>query len=401
MIVLRPYEPRVLMPVPTAQWRTPSLSLPRDQFGNEVVRTYFRLTAKAHDGHVVWAGWFESRDDADAFLWAMATGSLRYERELWRLPTPEWHPGISEELSYHFATVTFLTATSSSTYTKPGDWNDSNNTVECVGAGGSGGIANRATAVVALATGGGGGGYGKYTNLSLSGNATYQCGTHGSSVTRSTAGATNGNAGTDTWFGVSATDYASASVGGVGGGAGQTLNTGTSGTVSGGAGGGGKGTSSFTGGNGGAITNASSTPRVGTGGGGAAGKNANGNNGAEALNVTGSTARAGGQGDGTFGGAGGSNAGGAGGNGTEWQASPAYGSGGGGGGREASTTSVAGAGGTYGAGGGGAGGGSSSGPAATTVTSGDGTQGLIVVTYEPATPSSFSLANNNIPMIGM
>lgn len=383
---------KFLMPIPKWQWREPSVALPRDQFWNKTVQTRFRLTAKLSDNYTAWTGWFDDRDDADAFLFALIYGSLRYERELWRLPTTNWHPGIGDNLVYDFATVTFLTSTSSSTYTLPSDWNNSNNTIECIGGGGSGGASNRSTSVASCAAGGGGGGYGKYTNLILSTNATYKCGIGGSSVNRTTVGATSGNAGTETWF--NGADYATASVGGSFGSGGAALSSGSSGTANGGAGGGGKGTSSFTGGRGG-NAGATGTQRVGSGAGGAAGLNGNGNNGVDISATTG-TASNGGSGDAGFGGAGGVVGGTiTGGNGTEWSAS--YGSGGGGAGAETGTASAtAGSGGDYGGGGGGVGGGTTT-AASSSVTSGSGKQGLVVVTY---TPGIF-LANINLAMIGM
>lgn len=369
---------RILMPVPLAEWRTPSISLPKDQFGNDGVRTRFRLRVRLNDGHIAWTGWFEDRDDADAFLFALASGSLRYERELWRLPTPEWHPGIGEDLSYEFATQTFLTTTGSNqTYTKPSDWNDSNNTIESIGGGASGGVANRSTATRSFGSGGGGGGYGIYTNLTLSGNATYRIGSGGTAVNRTTAGTTAGNAGSDSWFGVSATDYASASTGATAGSAGAAVN---SGNVSGGAGGSGKGTGNFAGGAGGGVTYGSGTnPRAGAGGGGAGGLNGAGNAGATVTTSGTSGQSAGGSGDAGSGGPAGTAGGGTGGNGTEWSAS--YGSGGGGGGATFTTTGTSGSGGNYGGGGGGMGCGSTT--VAGDGTSGAGIQGLIVITYTP------------------
>lgn len=384
---------RILMAVPRREWMPPSYSQKKTVFGHEN-RTLFRITARLHDGFLMWESWFEDRDDADAFLYAAVTGSLPCERNLWRLPSTEWHPEIGPDLIYELVTQTFITATGSSTYTRPSDWNNSSNTVECLGGGGSGGSAARSTTVSTIGCGGGGGGYGKYTNLSLSGNADCFVGTGGTAVVRSTAGATVGNAGADTWFnGIS---YAAASVGGTGGGGGGAVS-GTS-SASGGAAGSGKGTSSNSGGRGGNGSTTSSV-RVGTGGGGAAGKNGAGNQGVDVTNVSANTISNGGSGDAGSGGAAGVGATNAsatnGGDGTEWQSSPARGSGGGGGGATANQTTInAGSGGSYGGGGGGV-----SGTTTGTYTSGAGIQGLIVVEYTPG--ALFSLANNNLPMLGM
>jgi hypothetical protein len=384
---------KLLMPIPKWQWREPSVALARDQFNNKVVRTFFRLTARLADGHIVWRGQFDDRDDADAFLFALASGSLRYERDLWRLPTPEWHPGISTDLIYEFATVAFLTGTGASlTYNVPADWSNTNNIIRCVGGGGSGG-ARRQTdlASAANASGGGGGGYGEYTNLTLTagGTATYGIVNGGGDAFRSTNGSTNGSAGGSAYF--NGGSYAAASVGGTGGAAGLA----GTGTLSAASGGTGKGTASANGGSGGAVT-ATSLVRRATGGGGAAGPNGNGGNGVD-LGGTTSSGTDGGNGDNGSGGTaglGGSGSGGNAGDGTEFQVSPSYGCGGGGGGRHGTSSTSAGDGGFYGGGGGGA-------SVSTTgsATSGTGSDGLIVVEYTPDATSS--LANNNLPMLGM
>ncbi|MCZ7659184.1 MAG: hypothetical protein M5U07_15630 [Xanthobacteraceae bacterium] len=125
---------RVLPPLAECDWRTPSQARPKDAAGNEN-RTRFRLTARLHDGHIAWRGWFDDRDDADAFLWALATGSLRHERALWRLSMPAWHSDLGQELAYEFATVSFLTSPTGSnqTWNVPSDWNSANNHVETIG----------------------------------------------------------------------------------------------------------------------------------------------------------------------------------------------------------------------------------------------------------------------------
>lgn len=368
---------RVLMPVPRREWMPPSRTQQKTFCGDED-RTRFRLRARAHDGHEVWTGWFDDRDDADAFLFELFSGSLRYERELWRLPFPEWHPGLGEDLSYEFSAVTFLTGTGASqTYNVPSDWNNSRNIIRCIGGGGSGGARRGDSLSILNSAGGGGGGYGGYTNLTLTpgGTTTYGIVAGGSAVSRNTNGQTNGNAGGATYFG--AATYAGALVGGNGGAGGTAGNT----TLSAASGGTGKGTASFTGGSGGAVTSATNGRRA-TGGGGAAGPNGNGNNGSsQSTSSGGSNGGSGNAGFGGSSGTGGSSSGGTGGNGTEFQISPAYGTGGGGGGREALVDVTGGSGGNYGAGGGGA----TCQGAFTSSTSGAGINGLIVVEY--STPS--------------
>lgn len=385
---------RILMPVHDMEWREPSRAMFKDQFGNPGIRTRFRLRARLNDGFIAWEGWFDDRADADAFLSALVSRSIRYERELWRLPNPEWHPGLGENLSYEFVTTTFLTTTgTSNTYNVPSDWDSSANTIECIGAGGAGAASRSSSGSKCYAAGGAGGGYGKETNMSLTpgGTATYGCGAAGTSTQRTTTGSNTGGTGGDTYF--NAASYAAATVGGQGGagGAGSTTTT-----VSAATGGAGKGATNYSGGNGGAITSTSSV-RLGTGGGGAAGPNGAGAAGTSSASAS-NTSTAGGAGDAGSGGTAGAatsqtGTAAAAGNGTEFQVSPAYGSGGGGGGNHTSAgTSTASAGGTYGGGGGGnAGHGSNA-------TGGPGKQGLIVVIYTPTAATFFP---TNLAMIGM
>jgi len=312
------------------------------------VKTYGRLTARLHDGHIVWRGWFEDQEDADEFLSAIASGSIRYERELWRLPAPWWHPDIGEDegLTYEFSTLTFLsTGTGTQSWTVESGWNSADNMVEAIGAG-----LNGVTGTIS--TGGAGGVAGCYvetSNLALTvGNGVnYQI------------GAANGTTGSGTsptansWFDNSSTLVAP-------GGASVTTNCVGSSPAAGGAGGG------------------NNIGKAGGGGG------AGGPNGAGAVGGTaGANGGVGGTGDNGDGGVGGTAgttaaAGGPGGNGTEWQVSPSYGSGGGGGGGDG--INIGGNAGNYGAAGGGGGGSSP-------YTPGAGSGGLIVITNYPAAAS--------------
>src|SRR5437763_912805 len=92
------------------------------------------------------------------------------------------------------ATIVILTTANSSPWTKPGDWNDSANTVEAIGGGGGGGKA-AAPATLGGSSGGGGGGaaYTKATNVTLSGNPTFTVGVKGN-------GGATPSSGTDTQF---------------------------------------------------------------------------------------------------------------------------------------------------------------------------------------------------------
>lgn len=318
-------------------------------------------------------------------------------------------------------TVIYLTSASTGlSWTVPGDWNNSNNTIEVIGggAGGSNGFD---------AVGGGGGGFGRVSNLTLSGSISYQIGTGGSGGA-SGSGNNNGGAGGDSWF--NGTAVVGSSVGAKGAPAPQTASPfegmggsavtsvgdvkyagGTSfGATSGVAvqGGGGAAGPEGQGGNSGMTAGTSAVPTGGNGGGGNGGGakasnatstsgSAGGNNilGAGAGSGSTSSASAGGAGSAGGGGGGGFGsstntqvtAGGAGGTGTEWSAS--YGSGGGGGGAGSTSSSggavsvSGGAGATYGAGGGAGGQGSSSYGAG-----GNGAQGIIVITYVPSTATT-------------
>jgi hypothetical protein len=377
---------RLLLPQRKNEWRTPSNAQRKDHLGNEN-QTRFRLTGRLHDGHIAWRGWFDDREDADAFLLAVLTGSILVERELWRLPTPNWHPDFGEHLTYEFATVTFITTTGAGTFTVPGDWNSATNTVGALG-GGAG--AGRGQSGVGNRSGGGGGAYSESANLSLTIGASISVQV-GASGAGATVVNTTGGVGGDTWFnGVS---LGAATIGAQGGQAGVNNATSTGGAAASGT-----GTTKKSGG--------SSTVNGGGGSGGGGGAGANGDGGAGIGDTAGSTANGGGGGGGGNGGSAGSQNsagtgggggagaasggnGGAGGNanngvgaggldGTNFDAS--HGSGGGGGGGAGNTGgagATGGVGGSYGAGGGSGGpsngGGQGNGAA--------GTQGLIYITY--------------------
>jgi hypothetical protein len=230
--------------------------------------------------------------------------------------------------------VVFLT--SGTSWTVPSDWNNSNNTIECIGGGGAGQFTGLG------AGGGGGGGYAKKSNLTLTPGASigFQVGAGGS---------LSGAAGTATWFSSPSAVYADFGKGGTtsAGGSGGVANVGD------------------------VVANGGNGAK--TGGGGAAGPNGKGV-------IGGSTT--GGNGDNGSGGNGGTGGGGAGavGNpgdpGTEYTSTlgATAGSGGGGGGGGPAGGSRGGVGGLYGGGGGGGG---------AAGAGGHGAAGLIVITYTP------------------
>jgi len=299
-----------------------------------------------------------------------------------------------------YQTTIYLTSVGQSTWTVPGNWNDSDNSIEVIGGGGGGRVAPNS---VDGSGGAGGGGYSKVTNLDLTpgGSVFYQVG----------AGGVSGAAGGDTYFNELDSSGATCdsnvttgqSVCAKGGGGPSAVS------AAGGAGGAaasGVGTLKYSGGDGGAGAGGSAD-HLGAGGGGAAGPFGNGGTGGipqedgnckggggggngggsiggnGALSGNGIDGAYGGNNylgtgggqtsqNGTDGGGGGgcstSGDAGQGGAGIEWGT---RGSGGGGGGRgEWCEVNLVRSGGLYGGGGGGAG-------------NGPGAQGIIVIRYRP------------------
>lgn len=377
---------RILPAVPEHEWREPSLARPKDSLGNQN-RTRFRLAARLNDGFIRWQGWFDSREDADAFLWALAqwiTMDQPVSVELWRLPTPWWHPDIGPDVSYEFATFTYLTTPTGSnqTFTSPTDWNNASNTVDVVAPGGSGGT--DATASVEVATGAGGGEWRQNVNFSFATpgttTAVWEIDAAGTAVTSVHGASASGVDGANAWF--NGANIGASSVGAMGG------DKGVAGTAGGLGGTGGVGTNHNNGGAGGNVSGSfdpHKTPAQASGGGGAAGSTGAGSAGAWYVYV-GSNGGAGDAGVGGVGGAGkyGDSATGVTGSaGAEWDSS--HGSGGGGGAATALTgTARGGAGGSYGAGGGAAA------AAAGSAISGAGGPGIIVLKYLPLLAGSVS-----------
>lgn len=369
--------------------RIPSRDRPLKPASIQNNNTFWRLTARLHDGYVLWQQWFEDRLEAD-----FAIGQLT--------------PG----LVYDLASVTFLTSTSGSnqSWSAPSDWSDSN-TIEIIAGGGS---TPSPSGPVNGASGGGGGEYRKSVNLTgIAQGASVLYRLEGTA----TPGAT---AGKDAWFNSVAFPTTGQACGAHGGGGGTVNGTGGSGGTGGysigtgnsgsnggsgtttatnraGGGGGGAGGPNSAGGNGGSPTG-SVVAEGGGGGGGAGGGGAGvaqaggspagittGGNGGQNAGGTGSggiggTATvAGGAGVNGNGGGGGGSAGngGVGGSGTDWSVSFGAGGGGGGGGTNSGLDGAGASAGSYGGGAGGGAGGVLGG------TSGNGAQGLIVITYNP------------------
>jgi hypothetical protein len=197
---------KLLAPVPKKEWMSPSLSSPRDQFGNETVKYMFAVSAKSNDGAVIWKGWFDDREDFDAFLWALVNKTLKYEKALWDLPTPNWQPYLGELITYEFATFSFLTtAGTTQTFNVPTDFNSLNNIIHCVGAGGWGSKSQYISNYYHTGGGGGGGAYARKNNVSLTKGGTCQYFVAASSITAISS---------NTWFnGVTGTNCAVADSG--------------------------------------------------------------------------------------------------------------------------------------------------------------------------------------------
>lgn len=428
------YPTKFLMPMEKFYWRTPSQAQRKDRRGNES-HTRFKLSAKLHDGDTKWVWWFYDRDDFDAVLWAIANGTFKYEKELWRLPNETYIPKLGyvnncsftdlyqNNVNYQFApqSVTYIgtpgspgTSNGGGTWTRPRDWNNGNNKIECIGGGASGGAVQGGGGYPGrYATGGGGGAYAKAVNVAYSANQSYYVSTEAMYVDEGGIPATaQGNNGQDTFFGSSS--FSTSSVGAKFGSGGRAAYSAGVANQSGGAGGsaascrGGIGGGitgpgapyAYSGGRGGNNTVGGSSASISiTGGGGAAGPYGNGGNGADNSGVG---ATGGGNADAGFGGAGGI--------GGEGTTQPAYtaqcgvsgtefggghGTGGGGGGSSVANASSTGGWCGYDGGGGGA----VATYSATGVnyfsTSGGGASGLIVVTY---TPASYGF---NMPMLGM
>ena len=382
---------KFLMPVRKKEWMLPSDYTYRDQFNNAGIRITFNIKARLNDGHVVWHGIFHDREDFDAFLWAIANKTLKYERELWKLPTPEWHNDIGEHVVFEFATTTLLTTTGAGSYTLPADWNVAGNAIYVIGGGSTGGCAISTTAF-AHAPGGGGGGYRGIVNYNTitSGSVSYSVGAQGAaaSVTGTASATAVSSLGSSTRWNTSDLVGSAAT--------GTVSSTTSGGATTRGTGGGSSGLAGSvgsTGGNGGSNSQNGSA----TGGGGAAGTSSTGStttvsglSGVEPVNASATnTAYAGGAGGllavgGTAGGGNGGN-------------DASNGGGGGGGAVASNANSTGGNGGTYGAGGGGAA--VRSITASRSATAGRGAQGLISVSYQPI--AAASSVGTNMPMLGM
>lgn len=404
---------KILIPLHSLEWRTPSHSQQKDFNGNEN-HTLFRVRARANDGGIVWTGWFEDRDDADAFIHSVITGNIKREKYLWSLCTPNWNPDISDLAVYEIHSQTYLSSNAGSIqeWNVPSDWcnpnmeappfimdmeyfafsssptffisgtsdsvpvrwNNGSNAVEAIGGGGSMINVNN---LIGCSTGGAGGGaYAKAVNITLTagGSVSYQIGIAGGTTGSGTTPTGNSFLKDGSTLVAAGGASITGQVCGSNGLGGTTANSVGNTKYKGGDGGTGRSTGGSSGGG---------------GGGGAAGMNGAGVNGQSRTGE--STGGNGGAGDNGFGGAGGTGttgSGNPGGNGTEWSAS--YGSGGGGSGAGAGVAPGS-VGGNYGGAAGGPGNVGTFGPYNTA-----GKQGLIVITYVPSLAAAFNSPINGI-----
>lgn len=353
--------------------------------------------------------------------WLVAYGVTTKERfDAYLTLVPPWEKVSLWVATRAYAATEFLT--SGTSWSTPVDWNDSNNSIECIGAGGSGQTASAGVA----GAGGGGGAYAKVTNVTLSGsisyvvasggsqNDTYFNGAASSTASISCAAGKNGSGATAGAGGSTADSTGTVEYAGGAGGIGQAVTT----NNAAGAGGGSAGPTG--------AGQAGGDSIVGIGDGGAGGGGSNGGSStAGGIQVDSTTGSAGGHGTGGTGG-------GAGGTGNNSGSAGTDGGGGGGSGRPNDTDDIGGAGGcdtaftTHGAcggggaggsastfggdggaggtyGGGGGGGGKSTDANAEYGTAGTGGQGLIVIIYTPAAdttaptpdPMTFDTAPND------
>lgn len=356
----------------------PSLHQPKNRFGHAAVEKRWHVKVRLADGHIRWHGVFEDRDDFDAFLWAIATGSLDQQPDLWRLPIPQYFPDYGEGGLFMFAATIIVTASGSQSV--PGDWNNAANTIEGIGGGGSGGAGCKNNGK--RATGGSGAEYRKLTNYAAGGTFTYTIGAGGAAVALTTDTISNGNDGGDTILDTTALIAKKGLAGTAAAGSNPTPPAGGTGGTGG------------TGNNGGGGGSTGTANDCASGGGGAGGTTAagsagvtNGSNNTATNGGAGGTASGGAAGTGTVLNSASTATGGNGGDGSAFDATHGAGGGGGAALNTGTGAAVGGNGGNYGAGGGGsdtkATGGNS--------TSGAGAGGILFFTY---TPTSGGLARN-------
>ena len=163
---------KFLMPMQKREWYRPH------PFGPDVNLHFMTWVAQAwrHDPHfhwyhkhrIIWQGHFEDREDADEFMWAVYSGTIKSDPYLKRLPIycPDFDPDMLRDPSIHYNMVSNIgIGPSSGNWGSPGDCyglaNRAGEFVDCIAAGGSGSAATPGN----LISGGGGGGFARRTDL--------------------------------------------------------------------------------------------------------------------------------------------------------------------------------------------------------------------------------------------
>jgi IPT/TIG domain len=207
-------QTKYLKPIPRKQWYGPH------PYGPDVKLEFNTWIAQAYraDHSMVWHGHFEDRDDADAFMWALYSGTLKNDPYLKRLPRycytfdqrqiPLWAPGgfdpeILEEFGIMYNMVSNIgIGPSDGAWYGPGDFyglaSRAGEFVDAIGPGGGGGAAFQSM----QSTGGGGGGFARIYSLPGGPGSGYGYGVgNGGAGGAATPDARGGAGGTaHTWF---------------------------------------------------------------------------------------------------------------------------------------------------------------------------------------------------------
>ena len=120
-----------------------------------------------HKHRIIWQGHFEDREDADEFMWALYSGTIKNDPYLKRLPIycPDFDPDMLRDPSIHYNMVSNIgIGPSSGNWGAPGDCygldNRAGEFIDVIGPGAGGGSGTPGT----INTGGGGGGFARWSN---------------------------------------------------------------------------------------------------------------------------------------------------------------------------------------------------------------------------------------------
>jgi hypothetical protein len=232
------------------------------------------------DHSMVWQGHFEDREDADEFMAALRSGTIKQDGYLRRLPIhcPDFDPDLLRDPSISYNMVTNIgIGPSEGTWIAPGDCygmqGRAGEFADAIGPGGGG----AGTPAIYTATGGGGGGFARLVGVTLWPGyyAPFRVGSGGAGgktypdfpADQNPAGGAGGSASTYFKSDTNAGNGVCANPGG-----GGTFGNNDQRPGGGGGGGGVAGNFGYAGGRGGNVT----SNGTGTGGGGAAGPNGDG-----------------------------------------------------------------------------------------------------------------------------